>query len=376
MENNNDSGRCHHTDSDPANTDSIQMRNVVTEISANDSASHADSALSLLQMSRNTIMQGTTMGIDNAVCVCDDVTCQPHPQHVQGFNDQHKYNIREKSGKGAVNVRNITMEVRRVKLQSEFNRFDPTCLEPMNEQIYEFLAHVLKEKSITLIDLSNEEKMEEFKHEASNNWKEEKGFDFVKWSQYDIDEMLSIDTMTTAYLIVQEYFSDTFGDDNLMNWRSFSPENVVRNYVYYYINEVIDNEHIIEIRTKQLELERIQKSKLSVSVSHDPPSPADSQSIQQKRLDLEQRVKARALELGFEYPRKVSTPSAPEYNPYDDVKHCPQMPPERVELIKSRLSNNECICCAEKLTGNFITLGCLLNGDLTFLRYCVGCQNS
>ena len=314
MENNNGSGRLHHTDSAPANTDSIQMRNVVTEISANDSTSHDDSALSLLQMSRNTIMQGTPMGVGNAVCACDDVTCQHHPQHMQGFNVQHKYNSREKSGEDSV---------------IQFTRYDPTCLEPMNGQICMFLSHVLQENCMILADLRDEEKMQKFKHKASN-----KGFDFIKWSQYDIHEMLNIDTMTTAYLLVQKYFSKSFNDDNLMDWRSFSPENVVRNYVYYYVKEVLDIDDITEIRTDQFVWE-IQTS---------APAPINNALVQVASQDDIYRL----------------------FNKYDL-----QLP-----FIRSRLKKNKCVFCGEKLPDAYIKYDFLLNKRPTTLKYCLVCQNS
>jgi hypothetical protein len=85
----------------------------------------------------------------------------------------------------------------------------------------------------------DDDKVEFFKFEVSNNWKY--GFDIIKFCEHagtTADEVIG-DSSTACIItgVIQEYYRSNFGDESMMPMKNFNCETLLRHYVYYVINE-------------------------------------------------------------------------------------------------------------------------------------------
>jgi hypothetical protein len=151
------------------------------------------------------------------------------------------------------------------------------------EMIFEFIKCYLvwcvsegKFNTEEFNEKDDDDKVEFFKFEVSNNWKD--GFDIIKFCEHagtTADEVIG-DSSTACIItgVIQEYYRSEFGEEPMKN---FNYETMLRHYVYYVINESpegICEYHIkfIEDVTKALEtaekkecLNLIEEIKLKIS---------------------------------------------------------------------------------------------------------------
>jgi len=133
-------------------------------------------------------------------------------------------------------------------------------LERIDELVKEYLLHVMSALDMTIEVLegdANEDIYDNFKFEASNNYDKNVGYDFVAWyisKGYTTYDILDIDTMTTLYLQINAYFAENYGEESVMKWNDFSPANVLRNYVYFYLYGYLSKEELVEVLRGDQEL--------------------------------------------------------------------------------------------------------------------------
>ena len=144
---------------------------------------------------------------------------------------------------------NIVMNVVRLA-QPEIN----ISLESIDEIVKEYLLNVLSITGITLEELEDmdEDKVDAFRFDAADNW--ESGNDFVLYcivNGHDINTILDIQKLTKMYLLVNRFYSENYGNDDTMRWDTFSPENVLRNYVYFYVYGLLSHQELVDtLRSK------------------------------------------------------------------------------------------------------------------------------
>ena len=133
-------------------------------------------------------------------------------------------------------------------------------LDRIDELVKEYLLHVMSALDMTIEDLeddANEDIYDNFKFEASNNYDKSGGYDFVAWyisKGYSTCDILDIGTMTTLYLQINAYFAENYGEESVMKWNDFSPANVLRNYVYFYLYGYLSKEELVEVLRGDQEL--------------------------------------------------------------------------------------------------------------------------
>jgi len=132
-------------------------------------------------------------------------------------------------------------------------------LDRIDELVKEYLLDVMSSCCMTIEDLEDTNNdnynYEKLKFEACNLYDEELGgghygSDFVEWytrKGYSTCDILEIGTMTTLYLKINEYFEENYGKTSVMNWKTFSPENVLLQYVYFYLHGYLSKEELVAV---------------------------------------------------------------------------------------------------------------------------------
>ena len=148
-----------------------------------------------------------------------------------------------KYSKYFIKMQNITMQVLRIPQPETI-----ISLDSINKIVNEYLLNVITGLGMTLEEFSNLDaaRIDEFRFEASNNWSV--GHDFVAHYTaygYETNKILDIDKLTKMYLLVNEYYFETYGIGRTMRWNSFSPKNVMRHYVYYYIHGLLSHQELV-----------------------------------------------------------------------------------------------------------------------------------
>lgn len=121
----------------------------------------------------------------------------------------------------------------------------------INEYIYEYLSYVIEQEEIIKNDLTNEDKYEEFIFKAGNDW--EHGYDFIEWLQSEkniyYENLMTLQMLTEMYKTVNNWYSDNYGDDCLIDWKKITPSFVLRHYIYYFINSSLNEvkENLIKL---------------------------------------------------------------------------------------------------------------------------------
>jgi hypothetical protein len=117
-----------------------------------------------------------------------------------------------------------------------------TQIEMINEFIKCYLVWCISSGKFNTEEFNSkddDDKIEFFKFEVSNNWKE--GFDIIKFCEHagtTAKEVIG-DAETACLLtgIIQEFYRNEYGDENLMPMKDFNCETLLRHAIYYFVNE-------------------------------------------------------------------------------------------------------------------------------------------
>lgn len=122
-----------------------------------------------------------------------------------------------------------------------------STLKSINGLINKYIQFYLNKEEITKDMFDDEECFDEIKFNLGNNW--EKGYDIINYLKYNkgkkVDDIMTIYDLTTMIQFVNDYYENNYGSESIMDNKKLTPEFVLRNYVYVYV-EIYDFDSVKE----------------------------------------------------------------------------------------------------------------------------------
>lgn len=112
-----------------------------------------------------------------------------------------------------------------------------STLKMIDGIINKYIQFYFNKEEITKDMFDDEECFNEIKFNLGNNW--ERGYDIVNYLNYrkgkKIDDIMTIYDLTTMIQFVNDYYENNYGSESIMDNKKLTPEFVLRNYVYIYV---------------------------------------------------------------------------------------------------------------------------------------------
>ncbi len=113
-----------------------------------------------------------------------------------------------------------------------------STLKSINGIINKYIQFYLNKENITKCMLDDADELEKIKFNLGNNWKD--GYDIINYLKYNkgrkINDIMTIYDLTTMIQFVNDYYENNYGSESIMDNKKITPEFVLRNYVYVYVD--------------------------------------------------------------------------------------------------------------------------------------------
>lgn len=133
----------------------------------------------------------------------------------------------------------------------------PAISDNMNDTIDElnFIINIYLKEVFDNIDIDTDDGnwLDDFRFKAVNDW--ETGWDIIDGRRSNFRELLDFPTTCEVISLIQTWYRDNYGEENLMTTWELTPEKVIRNYAYIYTFGYDDDElmELLDVRKEESE---------------------------------------------------------------------------------------------------------------------------
>ena len=148
----------------------------------------------------------------------------------------------------------------------------------IREYLFRSIQYYVEHEQLDEDEEDFETFVEGFLYDATNNWEENKHFNFYKfWVMFtDFDEIHTDRSLIFTKLIklINETYVDMIDDSAILDWRKYCDEYILNNYAYLYVSNLMqeDGDGVIKVLKRIADKYRVEKKRLDelpVDPAHD-----------------------------------------------------------------------------------------------------------